>query len=343
MALMLIHLLAHRVVSHDAGLYPACVRSLAIASVLMLVRTLESVCISTQRAFERYGNAIRISLLIRVATVILAAVLTRFGLGIVGIMLMTVVLMSTGTVAQFVEVRRLIKASHLWPAFDRVTIRALFGFGVFSWLQAISSVVLSQVDRLFLGVSLGATAVTSYALCVQMAQPIYGFAAAGLHFLFPYLAARRMGPEQWQTGKAICIALAANLLFVLCSTSLVVSAGPLLLKAWVGQDVARASAAILSPVAWSFALLGLGVTGYYALLAMGHVRTVALLNLVGGVAMLLTMAWLMPRMGIRGVAIARLEYGFLTLGMYVPLAKALFNSHKRPHDAKVLLPTSEAS
>jgi O-antigen/teichoic acid export membrane protein len=145
-------------------------------------------------------------------------------------------------------------------------------------------------------------------------------------------------------GRAIPIAFAANLLFVLCSTVLVVSLGPLLLKAWVGQDIARASSAILSPVACSFALLGLGVTGYYALLAMGHVRTVTLLNLAGGVAMLLTMVSLLPRMGIRGIAIARLEYGFVTLGMYIPLAKALLYSHRNLHDAKVvLLPTREAS
>lgn len=342
-ALALTRVLAHRIVTHDAGLYGVCVRSLAIASVLLPIRALESVCISTQRAFERYGDAIRISLLVRVTTVILAAVLTRFGLGIPGIMLMTFVLMSAGTVVQFAETSRLLKVSSLWPAFDNVTIKSLFGFGIFSWLQAISSVVFSQADRLWLGVSLGATAVTSYALCVQMAQPIYGVAAAGLHFLFPYLAGRWSGSEQGQMGKAITIAFASNLLFVLCSTVLLVSAGPVLLKAWVGQDVARASTAILTPIAWSFALLGLGVTAYYVLLAMGYVRTVTLLNLAGGAMMLLSMAWLLPQMGTRGVALARLEYGFITLGMYIPMAQALLHLRKRSHDAKALLPARETS
>jgi len=341
LALALTCAFAHRIVTHDAGLYGVCVHSLAIASMLMLVRALESVCISTQRAFERYGDAIRISLLVRVATVIFAAVLTRFGLGIFSIMLLTLVLMSAGTIVQFAQTRWLLKVSSLWPAFDNATIKSIFGFGIFSWLQAISSVVFSQADRLLLGVSLGATAVTSYALCVQMAQPIYGVAAAGLHFLFPYLACRWSGSEQGRIGKAITIAFASNLLFVLCSTVLLVSAGPVLLKAWVGQDVARASTAILTPVAWSFALLGLGVTAYYALLARGYVRTVTLLNLAAGAMMLLSMAWLLPRMGIRGVALARLEYGFVTLGMYIALAQALRHSRKGSHDGKVLLSARE--
>ena len=60
---------------------------------------------------------------------------------------------------------------------------ALFQFGAFSWLLAVSSVIFTQADRLLLGVSLGATTVTAYALCVQMAQPIYGIASSGLHFL----------------------------------------------------------------------------------------------------------------------------------------------------------------
>ena len=44
-----------------------------------------------------------------------------------------------------------------------------------------------------LGVSLGAVTVAAYALCTQLAQPIYGFAASGLHFLFPHLAEHRGG------------------------------------------------------------------------------------------------------------------------------------------------------
>jgi O-antigen/teichoic acid export membrane protein len=78
---------------------------------------------------------------------------------------------------------------------------------------------------------------------------------------------------------------------------------------------------VLAPIVWSFALLGINVTAYYALLALGHVRTVAWLNLAGGTMMLLGMVWLLPRFGVRGVAMARLAYGSIALFMYYPLAR----------------------
>ena len=317
-------LLSRHVVSSDPGLYVACLRSLRIASGLMLVRAVESVCISTQRAFERYGEAVRISVLVRVVTIALAAVVTRFGCGVTSIMSTTFALMTLGTALQFIQLKRLVAAPSLWPAFDRDAFDALFGFGIFSWLQAISSVLFSQADRLILGVSLGAAAVASYALCVQMAQPIYGIAASGLHFLFPYLAGRHAVAHPKQLRRAIFVAFAINLLFVLCATTGVLLCGRPLLRAWVGYEIARSSAAILSPIVWSFALLGLGVTGYYALLALGRVRVVTGLNLAGGAAMLLLMAWLLPRTGLRGVASARLVYGFVMLTMYYPLLRLLF-------------------
>ena len=76
------------------------------------------------------------------------------------------------------------------PSFDREAIRGLVSFGIFSWIQAVSGILFGQVDRLITGVYLGAAAAASYALCAQLAQPIYGIAASGLHFLFPHVSAR---------------------------------------------------------------------------------------------------------------------------------------------------------
>jgi len=310
----------------DMSLRIACLWSLRIASLLMLVRAIESVCISTQRAFERYGAAVRISIVARVLTLVVAVVLTRFGLGVVSVMMATAALLVLGTAAQLGRLQQLLGAMSLLPAFNREATAALFGFGTFSWLQAVSGVIFGQADRLILGFSLGASAVASYALCVQMAQPIYGVAASGLHFLFPYLSGRRMTDSMATLKKPILKAFAVNLLFVFVGTAGALFFGKPLLNKWIGAEVARSSAMVLTPIVWSFALLGLNVTAYYALLALGHVRTVTCLNLVGGTVMLLGMVWLLPRSGVHGVAMARLSYGSIALLMYYPLVRLLYRA-----------------
>ena len=320
---MLVPLAARHVAGSATGLEAACLLSLRIASALMLVRAIESVCVSTQRAFERYGAAVRISLLARVITVAAAVLLSMRGFGVTAIMVATACLLVLSTAAQLIRLKQYLGASSLLPSFDRQATSALFSVGAFSWLLAVSGVVFTQADRLLLGVSLGATTVTAYALCVQMAQPVYGIAASGLHFLFPYLSARNAISEPAAIRKAVLAAFAVNLLIVAVGAGLLLLYGPVALYAWVGRSVAQSAVSILTPIVCSFALLGLSVTGYYSLLALGHIQMVTALNLFGGLIMLLLMVWLLQLQGVHGIAMARLSYGLIALLMYVPLARVL--------------------
>lgn len=323
---ILIPWIVRHVVPSDTSLAFACTWSLRIAALLMPIRAVESVCISTQRAFERYGAAVRISIFVRLLTIAAAVALALCGFGVIGIMAGTALLMLLGTLVQLFELKQHLKANSLWPSFDRQATKALFEFGVFSWIQALSSVLFAQADRLILGISLGATAVTAYALSSQIAQPIYGIAAAGLHFLFPYLTRRRASTEASSLRRTIFIALGMNVILVLAETAAAFLFSRFFLKAWVGAEIATNIADVFAPIVWSFALLGLSVTAYYALLALGHFRTVTWLNLAGGAAMLLFMFWLIPAMGVRGAATSRLCFGVVSLGMYLPLLRLLRRS-----------------
>ena len=314
---------ARHVVSSNAVLQRDCLWSLRLASVVIFLRAQESVCISTQRAFERYGAAVRISILARVLSLAAAAVLTFFVREVAAIVAATALLTLLGIWLQFARLRKLLDVSSLTPLFDPVALQALLGFGAFAWLQAISGVVFAQADRLLLGVSLGAVAVASYALCTQIAQPIYGFAASGLHFLFPYLASRSTTQHAYQLRRAVQGALAANVLFVVLAAGGLLVFGVRILSLWAGKAIAESAAPIFSMIVWSFALLGLNVTASYSLFALGRVQIVTWINLAGGAAMLLAMVCLLPRFGLRGLAAARLCYGAITLLLYLPLASQL--------------------
>jgi O-antigen/teichoic acid export membrane protein len=328
-----------RIMSSDSGSQYESLRSLRVASLLILVRAIESVCISTQRAFERYGAAVRISILARILTLLVAVPLAYRGMGVVSIMVSTGVLITAGTIAQLVRLAQHLGITALFPSFDRSATVTLFGFGIFSWLQAVSGVIFTQVDRLILGVSLGATAVTAYVLCVQMAQPIYGIAAAGLHFLFPHLAGLQTSGKFSTLREAVAVALALNVVFVAVSTATVLLLGHAVLYMWVGASVAKESVTIIAPIVWGFAFMGLNVTGYYTMLALAQVRTVTILGIAGGVTMVSLMSLLLPTMGIKGLVLARLSYGAISLLVY-PFLFFVLKSNKRSN-SPVPLPVCE--
>jgi O-antigen/teichoic acid export membrane protein len=300
-----------------------CLICIRIASVLILVRAVESVGVSTQRAFEEYRGTVQISTAVRLLTLASAALLVLSGRRTVSILAATAIFLVLGTYIQLRRLRRLLGDVSLWPSFQPEETRVLLSFGVFAWLLALGGVIFGQFDRILLGVSLGALAVAPYVLCIQFAQPIFGLTASGLNFLFPYLSGRTNTISSAALKRTLLKAFLCNLLMVTCGASLLLLFGDRLIRIWAGPTVAHSAERILPPIVIGAALMGLGVTGTYAMQALGLFRTVACISLGGRTAMLLLMIYLLHHMGLQGLAIARVCYGSVALLVYVPLLRRL--------------------
>jgi O-antigen/teichoic acid export membrane protein len=315
-----------RVTHFDPSLREDCVWSLRIGALLMMLKSIESVFICAQRAFERYGPAVRIAIATRLLTTLAAVGLALRGHGVPALMLATAALTVLGSAIQGEALRRHLGGGLFKPAFDRVTLLELGSFGGFTWLQAVSGVLFSQADRLLLGTVLGASSVSYYGICVQMAQPIHGLTASGLHFLFPHLARRFASGKLADLRRPVYSAMAVNAVLAGGFTAGLMLFGPRLLGLWMGPAFAAHADGLLVFLAVGFGLLALNVTGHYAMLALGKVRLVTALNVAGGVAMLGAMAIWLPGHGVTGAAWARVCYGPVTCLIYVPLLLSLCNA-----------------
>jgi exopolysaccharide biosynthesis WecB/TagA/CpsF family protein len=312
-------LVAAHVVHGTAALRRDCLLAVRIASLIILARALETVCVSTQRAFERYGSAVNVSIAGRLLSLLLAGVLAYLNQSVASILGASLVVILFSVWLQMRGLRVLLHADSLRPLFDVDAVRTLFAFGIFSWLQALASVVIGQADRLIAGVTMGAVAVASYALCVQIAQPLYGIVSSGLHFLFPHLAARRLALSRQELRRLVVLAFLANLVLVAIGSALLLAFGPWILRILAGPVLATSAGSLLPFVVWSTAVLSLSVTAYYALMAFDRIRIVTFVNLTASAAMLASMAWLVPSHSLVGIAMARFVYAFVALLLYWPL------------------------
>ena len=300
----------------------------------MLVRAVETAAVSTLRGLEQYRKAVQVSTAVRLTTLASAAVLALLGLHTVAILAATAILLAVGTSLQLLQVSRELGASTLLPAFELCETRSLLRKGVFAWLQAAGGVAFAQFDRILLGVSLGAAAVAPYALCVQLSQPIHGLSANGLHFLFPHLSRRAATSTTQELKRTLLRALAVNLAVVAIGAGAALLFGMRILQYLAGSSVAAGAQNILIPIVVGSALMGLSVTGTYAMQAMGEFKTVACISLAGKAAMLLLMMFLLHRTGIQGLAFARGSYGVVALAIYLPLLHRFTNArHNQPATA----------
>jgi O-antigen/teichoic acid export membrane protein len=319
---LLVPAITLRITHFDPLLKTPCEWALRVGAVLIVIKSVEAVFISAQRAFERYAPAVYLGVTTRVLTILVSIALAARGFDVPALMVGAVVLVAAGTTTQWIALRK-HAAGSLRPALDRAVLRDLTSFGGFSWLQAVSGVIFSQADRLLLGATLGASAVSYYAICVQVAQPIHGITAAGLHFLFPHLAVRFASSSASAMRGQILSALVRNVIAAVGLTTALILLGPHLLTLWMGPVFAQRTASVLPVLAVAFGMLALNVTGHYTLLALGKVRLVTALNVAGGVGMLVAMYVLLHPYGVQGAAWARLCYGPITCLMYVPLLRLL--------------------
>jgi O-antigen/teichoic acid export membrane protein len=321
---------ARHIIKVDLELQKICLLSLRIGSGLLLTKSVESVFISTLRAFETYGPTVLISICSRAAILASAMVLTRCGRNVVWIMVATLFISTSGVLAQALALRSRIGSFSPMPSWHRKTVRDIAAFGSFSWLQAISGIAFSHADRFFVGFFIGAPAVAYYGLCVQASQPIHGLISSGMHFLFPHLSTRYPIVPLSEIRRKIIVAFKINGILVCVLSLPLVALGGRFLSWWVGPAFAQQSLLMFPTIVCGFAFLGMNVTAHYALLAVGHVRVVTYLNLVAGVAMLLTMAMLIPQHGLQGAALARLVYGPITCMAYLCLPKISWRPKSPP-------------
>jgi O-antigen/teichoic acid export membrane protein len=306
-----------------------CLLSLQITAALVWIRAVETVCVSTQRAFARYGSAIQISVAARATSLVAAGLVPLLRHAVAAVMLASLLINATALWVQFHQLKRLLGVNQLTPSLHAQTSRSLLRFGFFTWLQSATGLLFGQADRIVAGVVLGAAALSAYALCVQLAQPIYGLTAAGLHFLFPHLASRSVSGSNSALRHSIVRALAVNITFVLTALTVLIIFGRAILRIWAGASIASAAGSLLPAIACGAAFSALGVTGSYALLALGKPRFVTLVNLTGGLAMLFLFPLLIRHYGLAGIVYGRLLFAPTALLVYFPLFATI-----RPHCAQ---------
>lgn len=306
----------------EPALQSASIEAIRISAIILIFRSVESVFVSALRAFERYGPPVKLNVFLRSIVVVSAVVLAAIGDGVVAIMTATLFWSVLVVALQAVVARRVIGKLTPLPTFDAAALGEVFHFGCFSWLQALAAVVFSYADRFMVAAILGAAPVAVYVLCVQVAQPIHGLAAAAFNFVFPHISSRRGAGETHGPRRVFRLSLLTSLLLSLVlALPLILFAEPFL-NLWMGKQVAIEGHIVLALLAIAYALVAFNVVPHYALLAFGRVRLISGLNLGSGILLTLLMAFLVPTFGLTGAALGRIAYSLLLAIPY------LIASHK---------------
>jgi O-antigen/teichoic acid export membrane protein len=287
----------------------ASIQAIRISAVILVLRSIESVFVSTLRAYERYGPPVKLNVFLRCIVVISAVVLAALGRGVVAIMAATLFWSALIVVLQAAAARRVVSILNPLPTLEKSALAEVFSFGCFSWLQSLAGVAFTYADRFLVAAMLGAGPVAIYVLCVQATQPIHGLSAAAFNFVFPHISSRHEAGEVHGPRRVFRLALLSSLGLSFGLAFPLVIFGKPLLRLWMGADFASQAYVLLAVLAAGYLVLALNIVPHNVLLALGNVRFVSAVNIFGGTCSIIIAAALIPSFGLLGAAIGRLVYG----------------------------------
>ena len=150
------------------------------------------------------------------------------------------------------------------------------------WLGLLSGLLFNAVDRWLVGAQLGAVALGTYAVCLQIAQAPHALVAALGQPLTPWAARHEQvlhtSSGRRRLGSAF---LRLTLAATLPSLALLFCLEPLL-SIWISREFAEINLRTAQLLTLAFLLLSLNVPAYQMLLGLGRVRFASALILSAG-------------------------------------------------------------
>lgn len=303
-----------RLLGSEEGLVDA----LRLGAALLVLTQADLVFAAALKGCERFALAARVEVCARCAMVAAslgAAYATREAAGVVAA---AVGVGAASAAARALAASRALgRPVYLPAAFWRMG-HEVWRYAAWNWLQGAAASAFAHLDRVLIAALLGASAVTSYSVCTQLAAQIHALPAAALAFLLPMMSRRSAAASAGNEAVIRAAIVAGGTASVVLSAALFVF-GDAFMRVWMGDGFAAELGTLLPWLTAAYLLLGLGVAPHYLLLGRGEARFVSLNNVAGGVAASLGAALLIPLLGLTGGAVARALYAPLIMASYLRL------------------------
>jgi O-antigen/teichoic acid export membrane protein len=287
-------------------LHPVAILAFRIGAVGYLLNGVAGSLRSLPYAASRFEWVNGVTLVAGTANTILVIIALWLGYGLSGAVIAQV-LSSVVAVSGFqLACTRLLSKMPIEggrrPAFDEKKIKNLMSFSALMFIEHVLAQIGANIDRTLVGVRLGATSITYYAVPSRVSDLVSGISSALARRMYP-IAAGSVGSKQSQDLVRTYITSLRTIAWISCALAVIlVTCSHDLLTVWLGAGMADKSAAILSLLAIADAGLAIGHVAHYTSLGLGRADVNLKFRVISlGVAITAGLA-LMHFVGLVGVA-----------------------------------------
>jgi O-antigen/teichoic acid export membrane protein len=302
------------------GRHDEVVFAIFIAAAIITLMQIDAVFASALKGMENFSAAARLDMFFKLAVVASAMLISWLTGSVRAVLVSSCALLFMSAVTKGYAVGRLMGETVFLPKKDdRSSIRLVFSFAAWNSLIGIGGLLFVHADRIIIGSVLGASAVSYYTICTQLAQQVHALPAAAMSFLFPLMSRKSEAGDVAGIARVRRYGVRANILIAATLSLVLFLLGEPLLEVWMGRDFAIQAHSVFLWLVFAYFVLALNVAPHYLVLGTGHARYASVTSLVGGALGVIMAFLLVPSVGVVGAAQARLVMGVSTLANYYKL------------------------
>lgn len=319
-------LLVSHIFKIHGSLQETAIHGIRLGGFMLAVKILDSVFMATLKGYERYDVSSRITIIFRVAVILVTVLLAVKGYGLVEILTSTLMIYGANLFVSIIIVKRFVPGAYFIASFDIDLFKVVYSYGFWSWVQGIAGTLFSQADRFLVTIILGTSALTYYSASLMVAQQVHAVLAAAAGFVFPLSSKYHSRGEIHKLREIYSRTMAIVTSLATVAVIIVYFFAPMILDLWMGADFVKEGTDVLRLLILAYGGLSLTIVPYYLLNGSGFIRSNVLFGALSGLIVISAGLVLLPQQGITGAGWAQLTNFFIIALYLIFIEKVIFKT-----------------
>ena len=198
------------------------------------IKQMEQLALSLFKGLERYDTSSKISMTSKFFLLGGQVLIVYLGYKLVQVFTVSVFVSAGAVVLELIFIKFRFRKISFIPHFNKVSVKEVFSFSSWSWVQSVLSVIASQVDRFIVITFAGPKFLAYYALAATVGGQLHNVFTAAASWVFPKVSAKT---ERKENAARLYYTMQHLMIFAgIVIISVLIIFDKIIFKTWLGQE-----------------------------------------------------------------------------------------------------------
>lgn len=293
--------------------------SVMFGAILFGLKQLEQLILSVFRGFERYDSSSMVSMVSKFLLLTTQVTIVYLGYSVIQIFIGSVITSSIVVTVEILFVKSRYKYISFFPRLNKFTIKEIFSFSTWSWIQSILSIVVSQVDKFVVVTLAGPAFLAYYSLASTIGSQIHALFTAAVSWVFPKFSSKSEKSEDVSSlyYKMQLLVITGGLILI----SGLILFGDFIFKIWLGPETYGHSILLIKIFLFYIFINLLSIIPHFTLLGVNRIRIYTIFVFMSVLLIIGLMILCYYLIGVNGLAYGKM----FAAAVFIPLMMLLVN------------------